>query len=375
MSFLSPDDVRPEVADFEPYEPGLAVEDIRLRYGLTRVIKLASNENPLGVSPKVLARLAEKANLAFRYPQAGNPRLVKALAERLRVDPARVFAGNGLDEAIDLLFRVRAVPGVHNVVASLPCFGLYVTQARLAGVEMRRVPLLEDFRPDLDGLLARTDDRTSLVFVTSPDNPSGRLTPPADILALARALPPGCLLVLDEAYIEFAGEENSLLSRLDEIPNLAVLRTFSKIYGLAGLRIGYAVLPPRLAEYMWRVRLPFSVNVLAEEAALAALDDAEYRESSLRLVAEGRALLTEKFRSLGFAVIPSHANFLMVSPPPGGPDAQTLLRSLLERGVIVRSLAAYRLRDWLRVTVGTEEENLLLLSECAAILSRGENPA
>jgi histidinol-phosphate aminotransferase len=175
--------------------------------------------------------------------------------------------------------------------------------------------------------------------------------------------------------MEFAGEENSLLPHLDTLPNVALLRTFSKVYGLAGLRVGYAVLPARLAEFMWRVRLPFSVNILAEEAALAALDDQEHREATLRLVAEGRALLAEKLRRLGFAVIPSHANFLMVSPPPGGPDAQTLLRILLERGIILRSLAAYRLPEWLRVTVGTEEENLWLVAECEAVFGRKGGPA
>jgi histidinol-phosphate aminotransferase len=206
--------------------------------------------------------------------------------------------------------------------------------------------------------------------MTSPDNPSGRLVPLGDILALARALPPACLLVLDEAYMEFAGEENSLLPHLDELPNVALLRTFSKVYGLAGLRIGYAVLPPRLAESMWRVRLPFSVNILAEEAALAALDDGEHRAATLRLIAKERPLLAEKLQQIGFTVIPSRANFLMVSPPPGKAGAQTLLRRLLERGIIVRSLAAYRLPDWLRISVGTEEENLRLLAECPDLLEK-----
>lgn len=371
MPFTSPDDVRPEVAAFEPYEPGLSIEDIRRRYGLERVIKMASNENPLGASPVVQGVLQDNAEFVYRYPQAGNPRLAEALAARLGVDPARIFVGNGSDEVIDLLFRVRAVPGVHNAVAFRPCFGLYVTQARMAGVDLRRVRLPEDFRFDFDGLLERVDANTTLVFITSPDNPSGRLAPVRDLVRVARALPPACLLVVDEAYIDFAGEEHSLLSRLDELPNVALLRTFSKVYGLAGLRVGYGILPPRLADYMWRVRLPFSVNVLAEQAAVAALEDGTFREITQRVVAEGRHALSEGLRALGCTVLPSQANFVMFAPPVGGPDARVLHQTLLERGIIVRALGGYHLPDWLRVSVGMEEENRQFLAECADILRGG----
>ena len=379
MPFSSPDDVRPEVAAFEPYEPGLSIEDIRRRYHLERVIKMASNENPLGVSPAVRAAIQDNAASAFRYPQAGNPRLVEALAAHLGVKPARIFVGNGSDEVIDLLFRVRAVPGVHNAVAFRPCFGLYVTQARLAGVELRRAPLNADFSFNFDSLLEQVDANTTLVFVTSPDNPSGRLAAADDILRVARALPPACLLVVDEAYIDFAGidcadKKNSLLCHLGEAPNLALLRTFSKVYGLAGLRVGYGILPPRLADYMRRVRLPFSVNLLGEQAALAALKDEPFRSLTQRMTAEGRAALSEGLRALGCTVLPSHANFLMFAPPEDKegkgdkPDARALHQALLERGIIVRALAAYQLPGWLRISVGTADENRQFLAECADIL-------
>lgn len=372
MPFTSPDDVRPEVAAFESYEPGLSIEDIRRRYGLDRVIKMASNENPMGVSPVVQGVLQDNLEFAYRYPQAGNPRLVAALAAHYGVDPARIFVGNGSDEVIDLLFRVRAVPGVHNAVAFRPCFGLYPTQARLAGVDLRRAHLREDFTFDFDSLLERVDDNTTLAFVTSPDNPSGRLASARDLISLAHALPSACLLVVDEAYIDFAGEEHSLLSRLDEFPNVALLRTFSKVYGLAGLRIGYGILPPRLADYLWRVRLPFSLNLLAEEAAIAALEDATFRELTIQLVAEGRALLTEGLIGLGCTVIPSQSNFLMFMPPAGGPGAKAVHQALLERGIIIRALGGYHLPEWLRVSVGMEEENRLFLKECADILQGGQ---
>jgi histidinol-phosphate aminotransferase len=373
--FSAPDDVNPIAASFEPYEPGLAIADIQERFGLNRVIKMASNENMLGVSPRVRDAIRAHADLAFRYPQAGNPRLGRAIAARYGVAPERIFLGNGSDEVIDLLFRVRAVPGVHNAVAFQPCFGLYVTQSRMAGVELRQAALRPDFSLDIPALLRLVDENTSLVLITSPDNPSGRLTPVSDIAELARALPPACLLVVDEAYIEFAGEEHSLLSRLDEFPNVALLRTFSKLYGLAGLRIGYGIYPGKLADYMWRVRLPFSVNSLAEDAALTALTDSSYQEETLRLTRQGREHLTRGLEALGCEVIPSHANFLMFKP--GGQDAGSpnpvtaadLHLALLKRGFILRSLNGYGLPQWLRLTVGTEEENTLLLEHCAQILA------
>jgi len=366
--FSSPSDVRPEVAAFDSYEPGLSMEEIRQRYGLERVIKLASNENPLGVSPVVRRILCDHADQAFRYPRSGNPRLVASLADHLKVSPKRVFVGNGSDEVIDLLFRVRAVPGLHNAVAFCPCFGLYPTQARMAGVELRRVPLRPDFSFDFDRLLEQVDDKTTLVFITSPDNPSGRVASPDDLERVAKALPPACLLVVDEAYVEFAGPEWSLLPRLDSLPNVALMRTFSKLYGLAGLRIGYALLPPQLADYLWRVRLPFSLNILAEEAALAALEDKDFREATLALVTQERAVLATGLEDLGCTVLPSWSNFLMFRPP-AELSSKFLHQSLLERGVIIRALGGYNLPDWLRVTVGTKEENRLFLDGCRAILA------
>ena len=368
LPFTSFNDVRPEVAAFESYEPGLSIAEIAEKYGLSRVVKMASNENPLGVSDSVRRALERNAGEAFRYPQSGNPRLVKALAAFYGVDAGRIFVGNGSDEVIDLLFRVRAVPGVHNAVVFRPCFGLYPTQARMAGVELRQAPLRADFSFDFEGLLKLVDENTTLVIVTSPDNPSGRVASVDDLEALARALPPACLLVVDEAYIEFAGPEYSLLSRLDSLPNVALMRTFSKVYALAGLRIGYAILPPAIADYMWRVRLPFSLNILAEKAALAALADADFRERSVELVRRGRVRLTEGLRALGCEVIPSLSNFLMFRLPEVSMSVKTLHEELLKRGVIIRALGGYHLPEWLRVSVGTDEENELFLRLVREIL-------
>ncbi|MCL1985610.1 MAG: aminotransferase class I/II-fold pyridoxal phosphate-dependent enzyme, partial [Betaproteobacteria bacterium] len=317
MSLTGPDSVRPEVEAATPYTPGLSIDAIQERYGLGHVIKMASNENPLGASLQVRAAIERHAAKAFRYPQGGNPRLVAALARHHGLEPARVVVGNGSDELIDLLIRARAVPGRHNVVAFSPCFSIYALQSRFCGVELRQAKLREDFSFDYDALLGLVDSETALVFVTTPDNPSGYCPPVAELRKLALDLPATCLLLLDEAYMDFADDEssNSLLPELDRFSNIAVLRTFSKSFGLAGLRLGYALLPVQLAGYLWRVRLPFSVNILAEEAGLAALDDAVFREETLRVVRSGRETLSRGLRELGCRVWPSQANFIMFRPP------------------------------------------------------------
>lgn len=366
-----PDAVRPDVRDFTPYAPGLSIEEIRQRYGLTHIVKMASNENPLGVSPLVRERLRRHADAVFRYPQGGNPRLVEALARLHGVSPARVAVGNGSDELIDLLIRIRAVPGAHNVVCFQPCFSLYPLQSRLCGVELRQAPLREDFSFSWDLLRALVDENTALAFVTTPDNPSGYCPPPEEVLAFARSLPGGCLLVVDEAYMDFADDEpaQSLLAAGADAPNIAFLRTFSKSFGLAGLRLGYGVLPPGLTDYIWRTRLPFSVNILAEEAGLAALEDTAFRAATLETVRRERLRLTRELTALGCRVYPSQANFLMFQPPEGGPDAAALHESLLRKGYIIRCLDSYRLPHLLRASVGAPGEIEGFLNACREILA------
>lgn len=367
--------LRPEVRAFKPYTAGLSIGEIREKYGLERVIKLASNENPLGVSPVVEEVLRERAGLAFRYPQAGNPRLVRALAEHHGVSPERIVVGNGSDEIIDLLFRVCATPGIHNAAAFRPCFGLYPTQADLCSVELRRADLNPDMSFPWDKLAALADENTALAFVTSPDNPSGRAATKKELLDLARCLPESCLLVVDEAYMDFTDkpEAASLLPEIERedaalAERVAVMRTFSKRFGLAGLRLGYAILPAIIADHMWRVRLPFSVNLLAEEAALAALADTTFYDKTLTVVREGRTLLSTELAALGCRVYPSQANFIMFEVPSALPDAAFLFEALLRRGFILRPLNGYGLPRHLRVSVGTPEENRLLLAAMRDIL-------
>lgn len=359
--------VRPQMEGFKPYSPGLSIDEIKSRYGLARVIKMASNENPLGTSPVVRERLVSASPLAFRYAQAGSPALSRKLGEHLGVPPSCVVAGNGSDEIIDLLLRVVARPGVDNVVAFKPCFSIYDVQSRLCGVEFRQAPLNPDFSFPFDRLMSLVDENTALVFVTNPDNPSGHACPASDLARLADMLPERALLVVDEAYVDFADplDVYSMLPYFGRLPRLVVLRTFSKMYGLAGLRLGYGVMPEWLADLVLRVKLPFSVNILAEQAGLAALDDDIFVSETLRVVSEGRALLERELSSLGCKVWPSQANFLMFEPPV---DARTLFEALLERGIIIRPLTSYGMPEKLRVSIGNEDENLEFLAKTAEVL-------
>ncbi len=363
--------VRPEVLAFEPYSPGLSIAEIQSRYGLDTVIKMASNENPLGVSPYVQKVIADHAGFAFRYAQSGNPRLVGALADYYGIPAAHIVPGNGSDEIIDLLLRVCPSPGLHNVVACKPSFSMYRIQSRLCGVEFRSVALREDFSFDWQGLLAAVDERTALVFLTTPDNPSGWCPSLAETEDFARSLPQHCLLVLDEAYADFCREQGrSLLPRFREFSNLVFLRTFSKSFGLAGLRLGYGIMPEALANSMRAAHMPFSVNILAEAAGIAALEDGAFLEATLRTVSEGRERLSEGLTSLGCRVHPSEANFIMFRPPATcAKDAAGIFQDLLERGLIIRPLKSYGLPEHLRVSVGTGEENERFLSLMREILA------
>lgn len=357
--------IRPDVLAFEPYSPGLSIDEIQSRYGLACVVKMASNENPLGASPLAQQALRDNAAYAFRYARSGNPELVAALAEHHKIRPERIVPGNGSDEIIDLLLRICPTPGRHNVVASNPCFNMYKTQSRLCGAEFRAVPLRGDFSFDWPGLAAAVDESTALVFLTTPDNPSGFCPPVEEVEAFALSLPPSCLLVVDEAYMDFCPDEArfSLLPRLDAFARVAILRTFSKSYGLAGLRLGYGILPEALARAARAAHMPFSVNILAEKAGIAALKDRVFHETTLRTVRQGRAFLAEGLADMGCRVFPSLANFLMFRLPKGCPkDAGRVFEELLSRGLIIRPLTSYGLPGHLRVSVGTPEENRLFLS-------------
>jgi len=359
--------IRQQLLDFDSYIPGLSMEEVKERYGLSSVIKLASNENPLGVSSKVLQAMGKQLKGVHRYPQAGSPRLRQALAAYHAIPEGRIVAGNGSDEIIDLLIRATVEPGRDHVLAFHPCFNIYRLQSKLCGIDFRQVALRDDFTFPMQALLETVNDDTAIVFLTTPDNPSGFAPPVEEVLDLHRRLPEDCLLVVDEAYMDFAipQERHSILSLAGSIPNLVVLRTFSKLYGLAGLRLGYGVMMEDLADTLLRVKLPFSVNVLAEVAGIAALDDEAFRSKTIRTVVKGRKMLTHALVEMGFLVYPSQANFIMVKPPM---PASELFERLLMFGIIVRPLPSYGLTDYMRISIGNETENETLVRTIRKIL-------
>lgn len=364
----------PAIEELAPYAPGLSIEEIRQRNNLTSVIKLASNENPLGVSPLAQNAINNNAASVFRYPRGGNPALAAALAKLHNVAPENIAIGNGSDEIIDLLIRIFASDSNAEILCFEPCFSIYPIQAAINGTKVVKIPLNPDFSFDLEGMLAAASPETRLVFITTPDNPSGYAPPLERVRSFAEALAkkaPGALLVIDEAYADFANDEKavSLLANGIYPENTAFLRTFSKSYGLAGLRLGYAVLPSRLAGYYWRARLPFSVNLLVEAAGLAALEDGAFRETTLKTVREGRAYLAEQLTALGCRVWPSSANFLMFRLPENTLSAAEAHERLLKAGIIIRALKSYNLPEYLRVSVGNKRENRIFISELAKILA------
>lgn len=363
--------LNPALQNFTPYSAGLSIEEIREKYGVERIVKLASNENPLGASPMVQETLRKNTGSAFRYVQSGNPKLAEAVAQYFGVPQECIVLGNGSDEVIDLLIRAKAVAGVHNVLAFRPCFSMYKVQSALCGVEFRQVDVDENFHFPWDKFIAAADENTAIAFVTTPDNPSGYCPPVAEIEALAKRLPQSCLLVVDEAYMDYTGNEEaySLLSRLNEFPNVAILRTFSKSFGLAGMRLGFGVMHPQLADYIRRIRPPFSVNIMAEFAGKAALEDQTFYRTGLQCVQEERARVSNALEALGCFVYPSLSNFIMFTLPQNCQlTAQSCFEALLQKGVIIRPLTSYNLPKNLRVSIGNHEENGIFLAALQELL-------
>ena len=348
---------RPELALLGDYVPGKSTDEVREKYGLDSVVKLASNENPLGPSPRAVEAAVRVLSDAHRYPQGHAPSLTAALAAKLGVAPGKLVFSNGSDEMVQMVAEAWIAPGSEVLICE-PTFSEYRFAAQLAGAEVRALPLKEG-RFDLDALLGAVTERTSAVFVCCPNNPTGGWNSRAELLAFLDALPERVLLVLDQAYGEFApaagaSDYDGLLDQTDR-PNLVLLRTFSKIHALAGLRIGYAVASPELVRALYKVKQPFNVGLVSQAAAVAALGDDDHMERSLRLVSEGMASLRAVFASWGWTVLPSAANFLAVKPSRG--SAKELVAELESQGLILRWMASFGMPDFFRITIGTKAEN------------------
>lgn len=344
--------VKPWIRDLAPYVPGKPIEELERELGVSDVVKLASNENPLGPSPKAVAAVREALGGLHRYPDGASFRLREKLARRLDVAPGQLVFGCGADEILELVAKAFLGPGDECVFA-WPSFAMYPIVTKGMGATPVAVPLDADLVHDLAALASAVGARTRVVVVCNPNNPTGTSVGAAGFDRFAAALPADVLLLVDEAYVDFARRPDfpDALAWVRRRPGTLVVRTFSKSVGLAGLRVGFGVADPELAGYLERARHPFNVNLLAEAAAVAALDDREHLERTLQLNAEGLDFLSRELGALGIEVWPSEANFLLARPGPGAYER------LLREGVIVRPLAGFGMPDHVRITIGLPEEN------------------
>lgn len=357
--------VKPWIASLRPYEPGKPVEQLERELGIRGAIKLASNENPLGPSPKAVEAVRRAAAGLHRYPDGVCFRLRAALSERLGVDGRQLVFGCGSDEILELVAKAFLGPGDEAVFA-WPSFAMYPVVVQGMGAEPVRVPLDEGLVHDLPAMARALTARTRVVFVCNPNNPTGTSVGAEAFDRFAEALPDDVVLVIDEAYVEYARRPDlpDALAWVRRRPATAVLRTFSKIYGLAGLRVGYGVMDAELAGWLERARHPFNVGLLAEEGALAALGDAEHVARARRTNDEGARYLADELAGLGVETWPTDANFLLARTGEGSYDA------LLREGVIVRPMAGFGLPDVVRITIGTAEENARLVKAVQTLRER-----
>ncbi len=348
------------------YQPGRPIEEVARELGLPAdtIIKVASNENPFGPSPLALAALQKALPTINLYPDGNAFYLKQKLAAKLGVEPANLILGNGSNEIIEFVSHALLAPGT-NIVVSQYCFAIYPIVAKMMGAEVVTVPA-KAYGHDLPAMLKAINKWTRIVFVANPNNPTGTLASREDLIKFVNEVPDEVLLVLDEAYIEFLDDAVDLipLIRLGARKNLILMRTFSKIYGLAGLRIGYGIAETTLAAALEKVRQPFNVNLLAQTGALAALDDdAHVRTTRLNNFA-GLEFFAKAFRSLNLEYVPSHANFVLVRVGAG----QKVFEAMQKLGVITRPMGGYQLPEWIRVSVGTRQENERCLEALKASL-------
>lgn len=365
---LSPSYVR----GIAPYQPGKPISEVAREYGLdeAKIIKLASNENPMGISPLARAAIEKEIADLSRYPDGNAFDLKAAIAGKVAIDAAQIVVGNGSNDLLEMLAGAFLAPG-RAAVFSQHAFAIYPLATQARGAKCISVPA-RDFAHDLEAMVAAITPETRLVFIANPNNPTGTFAPGREIGRFLEKAPRDVVVVLDEAYNQYIPEEARYdsLRFLGAHPNLVVLRTFSKIYGLAGLRVGFGAMSPGIADLLNRVRQPFNVNSLALAAACAALGDDDFVKRSFENNLAGMRQLEQGFRRLGMPFIPSCANFIAFGVPrdAGKPMGNVVFDRLLRRGVIVRPVAGYEMPDHLRVTIGTPAENEAFLAALTAAL-------
>src|SRR5512142_507688 len=354
----------PYIRAIAAYQPGKPISELERELGISGIVKLASNENPLGASPAAVAAMHEAIKTIALYPDGNGFELKEALSRRYGVPHAHIVLGNGSNDMLELAARAFLTVG-DKAVYSAHAFAVYPLAIQAVGATGIRVPAI-NFGHDLSAMLkAAIEHRAKLVFIANPNNPTGTFLSAADLREFMRALPPEVLVVLDEAYNEYLPEEcrYDSVPWLKDFPNLIISRTFSKAYGLAGLRVGYALAHEQVTDMLNRVRQPFNVNSVAQAAAVAALRDVSFVKKTFELNQRGMVQITDGLTRLGLEYIPSFGNFVAFRIG----NATAMYRRLLELGVIVRPIANYDMADWLRVSIGLESENAKFL----AALERG----
>lgn len=355
---------RKNIQGLSPYIAGKPISETKRELGLKSVIKLASNENPLGPSPKAVKAIKRCLKDLNRYPDSNSFYLKKRIAASLQVIPASVVVGNGSDELIDIIIRTFVEDG-ENIVTADTTFLEYSIISQVYARQIITVPL-KDFRFDLEGIKEKINNKTKLVFIANPNNPTGTYVTKAELEKFLAGLPDNVIVVMDQAYDLFIDVED-YPNGTDYIGknNIIVLKTFSKAYGLAGLRVGYAVAAEKFAAYMEKARQPFNVNLLAQEAALAAFTDNAFLDKTRKLTLKGKKYLYAAFDRMGLKYAPSVANFILVDLKK---DGVTVFKDLLKLGVIVRDMNQYGLKNLVRVTIGTAAENKKLIAALKKVL-------
>lgn len=341
------------IANLAAYPPGKPIEEVEREYGIKGSIKLASNENPLGPSPKAVEAINRNVSGIHRYPDGSCYYLKEKLSERLGIAKSKIIFGNGSNEIIELIVRAFLRPGDEAVMAH-PAFIVYQLIVQAAGGKNIILPL-KDFTHDLEGMAGAVTEKTRLIFITNPNNPTGTIVKKGEFERFLSRVPEDVIIVMDEAYFEYVSDPE-YPDGMDYMNDRLVvsLRTFSKIYGLAGLRVGYGVASEEIINCLEKVRQPFNVNSLAQVAALAALDDQGHVEKSVKINNDGLAYLYGELDGMGLSYVKSHANFFLIDMKG---DGVKVYQDLMREGVIVRPMGIYDLKNYLRVTVGLHEEN------------------
>ena len=353
MRLKTPENIRSII----PYPPGKPLEELEREYGIKNSIKLASNENPWGPSPKAIKAVQEAAVNLHRYPDGSSYYLLQAIAKREGVTPSQIVLGNGSNEVIEFLVKAFIETG-DEVITSHPSFLMYQKFVQIRGGVNVIIPLKE-MKHDLDAIVENIGERTKLIFLDNPNNPTGTAIDKEEFERFLNKIPDTLLVVLDEAYVDFMEDNRKidllpLLSTDNDRCGIVALRTFSKAYGLAGLRVGYGLMAQELAESLNKVRQPFNINTAAQAGALAAVEDIDYYNKTITDTRKGREYLSCEVEKLGCVSYPSHTNFFLIDVKG---DATRLYEAMLRKGVIVRSMKAYGYPDFIRITVGTEAEN------------------